>query len=274
MIRLYLKSIVLAAAVLWLTWNHACGNLWASAVLPWISFMFAACAMHDAGHGVGHGFWRQWVLIFSACVGMAGTPRWIQKHNAHHAHTNTKSDPELSVHPWLKPPTTVSRLLLVYSCLHLSLMADHLSLQPTVVRGVKIRRTRGLWVDVLEIMAYILIRFWLPMYLGGGVTAIVAEIVFGFPASLFIALVFQVSHSFDGAKHNSDDVEETTCDFSRESWIFTELFGALNHQVEHHRDPMKPHTELHEGAPPRHTFPTFVDAVASHLRYMTSHQSQ
>jgi fatty acid desaturase len=267
---LYLKSLLIGLLLVYLTISHAYGNLYSTIVLPWVSFMFASCAMHDAGHGVGHRVWRRAVLITSEWLGLAGTPRWIQKHNAHHSHTNTIQDPELHVHPWMNRPTTIPRLLIVYSCLHASLLIDHLTFQPSTVRGVVIERTRSKLVDAFQICAFACIRFGLPLYLGGGVRAILGEMLAGIPASLFISLLFQVSHSFEGVAHESQNVEDTTCDFARDSWIYTELFGALNHQVEHHKHPSKPHTTLHSPSAPKHTFSTFYSAIRSHFAYMTN----
>lgn len=296
-----IKSAVLGAALMYAFWNHACGSVLGTLVCTQLAYMFAASVMHDAGHGAGPRWWSRACLLFASCYGIAGTPRWVYKHLRHHALTNQPGDPELIVHPWLRlskrdPFMPVHRwnpyvALMLYSLLHLDVFWDHLQPQPRVVRGTPVHGHERAANGWLYVFAFVAIHVGLPIMCGGGLRALLMELLLMCPASLFVSLLFQVSHVHVGSADEVGSERDTesdwavhqvmnTCDFSASNPFITHLYGGLNYQIEHHLFPRVPHVALPrisrvlkslclERGIPYVSYDSFAGAVSSHMRVLT-----
>lgn len=276
--NLYIKCFVIWAALMYTYVNHLHGHFISSLLLPWIKYSFAACAMHEAGHKVGHTFFITSVNWFCSCFGIAGTPRWIHKHNAHHVHTNSQNDPELNM---VQRPIPLWKLVGLYSLLHVDVALDHLKFQPDNVRGVHIPPT-PLWKNIVWISSFVMFQIVAPVYYQG-FSMLFWDLIYGIPASLFISLVFQCSHLNEKTVVGATDDFSVSANFAPDNFVLTHLYGGLNYQIEHHIASYLPHTSL-----PRisaelkkelkkqeifyvyNEFPTFWEAIESHVRYMTT----
>lgn len=260
----FVKALVLLVLLAHAFYFHARGHILATAALPFLLYMFAAQAMHDAGHEcLGLGRRRSAFLrVVSAAMGVGGDPRWVFKHLRHHARTNEATDPELHVH-WLMRllPSQEWRwyhrfmpyyALVIYSLLHLSIAGDQMRAQPRRERaGVDIYVERP-WVWQCTRVAFWTLHVGLPLLLGGGVRSVLWAVVLFCPASLLVSLLFQVAHvgtaQFDAGSHDAPDWCDAqiaaSVDYSPDSWLITHLTGGLNLQLEHHIFPTIPHPLL------------------------------
>ena len=299
------KAALLLAAIAVLATAHSAGHLAATAVLPYFYYMFAAQIMHEAGHA-GAGGYNRAMRAAAACLGVGGTPRWVYKHLRHHAVTNHAEDPELSVNSLLRlhagqPLRRHHRYMpyyvpLLYAALHLDMFVENLMPQPARVRGARIH-TRGAWFEShVARFVFAALHVALPLALGGGVRAVLAELVCFCPASLLISLLFQVSHVTDATAHRvgrrADPAEDWALaqmrdsrDYAPHSSWMTHLTGGLNLQAEHHLFPAMPHpllpavreelvalcAERGIACPP--AYPTFAEAVRAHYRVIVARSS-
>ena len=305
--RIRLKAFTMIALMCLLIPLHSSGYVPATVLLSFVYYMFAAQVMHEAGHESGdHPVFNQVMKVVSSFAGVGGHPRWVYKHLRHHAVTNDKGDPELNIHPILRLRSDFPKwwlhkymhyyAVLIYSVLHIDNFIENLLPQPTHVKGIPIHTNTRVekFIAYTAASAFAFVHLCLPFIFGGGMRAIVMELVLTCPASLIVTLMFQVSHVSTHVEKTSGigtDLNTTTdwainqilnsCNYSMNNRFITELAGGLNYQIEHHIFPTITHNAL-----PRvskalqqlcldehvsyHAFPTLVDAIRDHFSLLRS----
>ncbi len=293
---LWRAAVFLALARCYTSW---CGGSFIAAWgLPWLVYIWSASAMHDAGHGSA-GATRSFLCFVAACFGVGGTPRWIHKHNAHHAWTNERRDPEVSVHPllrfhpehkwewWHRYQHWYAPLL--YSLLHLDIYYEAVGAPPENVRGVRIpsksKHSQFWWTPYTRLM-FVTTMVGVPVLLGGqSLWWPLLLCLTAMPASLAVCLAFQPSHSnclvwdrrmLFACQNEKERQMRETANYSGDSTVLLYLTGGLNLQVEHHVCPKLPFTslpalrdELRRNSPERHhEFPTWWDAISDHWSWL------
>jgi linoleoyl-CoA desaturase len=126
----------------------------------------------------------------------------------------------------------------------------------------------------------------------GWASWLIGYLVAGLTVSIVIAYVFQLAHAVEGPEFDSVGIDDkmiesewaihqikTTANFAPDSKIISWFVGGLNFQVEHHLFPRISHIHYPEVSKivkqkceefnlPYHCFPTFMQALSSHVKTM------
>lgn len=233
---------------------------------------------------------------------------WKEKHNVnHHSYTNIEGlDEDIDIQPFIRtnqsqPWKWYHRYQHIYSFFLYSLgylaWVFKLDLQKYFSGKIGGRRMKKMnskqhvifWASkTLFVINFILI----PIFIFGP-KALIGFLIFTMTCGLFISIVFQMAHVVEEtdflavAAVASSHVDNewavhqvlTTANFSTKNKLYTFLFGGLNYQVEHHLFPRISHVhypELNkcikkvcsENNLPYNEFPTFLDAIKSHIRHL------
>lgn len=264
--------------------------------------------MHDANHGsFSRRKWVNTTLGLSSNAMGVCSRLWKLKHNViHHTYTNIHGmDHDIEKSPFLRLcPTQVHKkhhryqhiycvLLYGFSSLFM-IITDFIKYFSRKILSTSIGRMSGAdhFIFWFSKLLYIVLFLLIPCKIIGFLPAITGFLVMHFVLGVILAVVFQLAHvveltHFAELQMQTLKIEEewachqirTTADFATSNKIISWLTGGLNFQVEHHLFPRISHVhypaihQLIKDACSRFSiefncYPTMIEAVSSHFRYM------
>jgi linoleoyl-CoA desaturase len=233
---------------------------------------------------------------------------WNLKHNvAHHTFPNVEGhDEDIDIWPFIRSNEHQKKLwfhryqhlygMVLYCVTYLQwiFMADMRkymsgSIANSQIKGFTVRQHVIFWVTKL---VYAGIFIALPVYMLGWTVGILSYLASAAATGIVIAVTFQLAHVNEMTHFVVPDPETntladefsvhqfaTTANFATRSKVAAWVFGGLNFQVEHHVFPKISHVHYPAIKPivertcrefnvPYLEYPTILQAIASHLRYL------
>ena len=224
---------------------------------------------HDANHGAASK--TPWINdLLGLGADLIGSSRWLwmEQHWTHHAHTNhADKDPDATTaepfllfndypvdHPTRKP---FHKFQAVYATLLMSAYwlasvtnTEVWTLQHSGAAKVGIRMENNYvkacckYAVALRIL-YIYVNIIVPFQRAPFLTAFGHVMLMGVAGSLVLAILFSMSHNFEGAERNPTKEDGPVCWFKSQvetsctygGFVSGALTGGLNFQIEHHLFP-------------------------------------
>ncbi len=252
--------------------NVFSGSVWsillAFTALGFINIFIAMNIMHDACHNA-YSAKKKVNKIMGYTMNLIGGNSYLftRMHNAHHAFVNIAGiDVTLESHGMFRftphePYAPIHRFQHIYVSFIYAIVSMHWVLvkdfkwffiEDSIGNEKNIQHPKSeLWTLLITKAMYYSYAIVIPLLV---IKAPVWVILLGFvmmhlPSSLFFALVFQITHVYNGTHYPLPDDEgniqnnyfmhvlETTADFSRKSKLWTFMMGGINLHVAHHLFP-------------------------------------
>jgi len=315
--RMIAKTVIailgwICAYALILTFNsNSYGLLFAFyCFLGFVNIFIAFAIVHDACHNA-YSSKRKVNKLLGYSMNFIGGNSYLftKMHNAHHAFVNIQGiDVTLESHglfrftphepfKWYhKFQHIYTPIVYMIASLHWTIIKDFkwFFIEDSIGNQKDINHPKEeFWILILTKLLYFSYALFIPMLvLNVPIWVIlVGFLIMHIPSSLTFALIFQVTHIYEGTHYPLPDeggniennyalhVLETTCDFSRNRSIGTWLMGGINLHVIHHLFPRichihyKPLTEIVKECAEEYGLtyyeqPGFLSAFAYHMKML------
>ncbi len=264
--------------------------------------------MHDACHGsYSSRRWVNDLLSYTMNGLGANGYIWKIKHNIiHHTYTNVDGvDDDIAKSPFIRQCAS-QRWVPAHRFQHLYMfvlyaintilwvfITDPIKYFSQKITATPIRiSTREHIIFWISKLLYVVFYIALPVAVLGWRHWLAGYLAMNAAFGLALSFVFQLAHvvekaSFEEAKYEANHIAsewavhevKTTANFATGSRVVSWLVGGLNFQIEHHLFPRVSHVhypaisqlvrqECERFGLPYHSYPTFLSAVASHIRTM------
>eukprot|EP00210_Caulerpa_lentillifera_P002906 g2774.t1 len=314
---MYVKTVLILVAYLlsFYAMHFYFEQFWSSCFCAFLMGFFAAeigvSVQHDANHGSYHKNPKinKYVGLTLDFAG-ASSFIWKQQHVfGHHVYTNINSlDPDIRVNdPDVRRSTQFQpwRRYQVYQHLYLGFLYGLLSIKSIFIDDITMLLTGKigpvpvnhihrdeLVVFCLGKIVFVSYYILLPLFYShyGVMSLVKLWLVAQFTTGWILAFMFQVNHITDEVdfyEKNGEKLDigwtrsqiEGTSNFAPGSWLWTNISGGLNYQIEHHLFPGMCHMYYPEIAPIVKRFckeygikyscyPTLLSALKGHFNHM------